>query len=71
MPVEMDLAPRRPDQADDGFEKHRFTAAAFSDDGDRLAAGDRQVDVLQHWLLSEPHVETVDFNQRGLDVGRW
>ena len=62
--VENHFAARRMDQTDERFQQHRLAAAAFADDRQRLSARHAEVDVAQHVLSAECHVEMPDVEQR-------
>ena len=51
--VEVDRAAGGPQQPDDRLQQHGLAAAALADDGQRLAARNRQADVAQHALPAE------------------
>ena len=55
--IEQHLADRRSDQPDERFQEHRLAAAAFADNGERLSAWNADINVAQHLLLSETHVQ--------------
>ena len=58
-----------PQQADDRLQQHRLAAAALADHRQRLAAGNRQVDVAQHVLPAEMDVDPIELDQGVLRIG--
>jgi hypothetical protein len=60
-------------EASDHFGKGGLTGAVFSDQGDDLAAADRQIDPMQGWLIlagvAEGHLTGVGRSSTPISVG--
>src|SRR5262249_54126650 len=67
--VKQHLSARRRYQPDDGLQQHRLAAAAFADDGQGLAARDREVDAAEHALAAEHDVDAAQLHDRRAGAG--
>ncbi len=62
--VDGDAAALRLEQAEDAFQGHRLAVAGATDDHDRFADPDIEVDATQHRLLAERFVKAADGDLR-------